>query len=61
MLNNMYEYGYITKEELEENYDADLVLNYDKGGASTSNGSTVFTWYTEAVFDEAVELLMRCV
>ena len=33
MLNNMYEYGYITKEELEENYDADLVLNYDKGGA----------------------------
>lgn len=59
MLNNMYEYGYITKEELEENYDADLVLNYDKGGASTSNGSTVFTWYTEAVFDEAVELLME--
>ena len=59
MLKNMYEYGYITEEELDENYDADLVLNYDKGGASTSNGSTVFTWYTEAVFDEAVELLME--
>ena len=59
MLKNMLAYGDITQEEYDECYDADLELNYNKNGANTSNGSTIFSWYTEAVFDEAVKALME--
>lgn len=57
MLKNMLAYGDITQEEFDECYNADLELNYNKSGANTSNGSTIFSWYTEAVFDEAVQVL----
>lgn len=59
MLDNMLQYGYISQEEHDEAYDAELVLNYNKNNANTSSGSNVFTWYMEAVFDEANELLQQ--
>lgn len=59
MLKNMLSYGDITQEEFDECYNADLELNYNKNGADASSGSTIFSWYTEAVFDEAVNVLME--
>ncbi len=59
MLDNMLHYGNITQQEYDEAYNADLVLNYSKGNSTTSSGSNVFSWYMEAVFDEANELLQE--
>ena len=54
----MYEYGYITKEEYYENKNAELTINYQARGESTTT-TNINTWYTDAAFEEAIDLLME--
>lgn len=59
ILKAMLKYGYINQEQYDDNYDADLVLNYQKGGDMQNSSATVMSWYTEAAYNEARDLIME--
>lgn len=56
ILTAMYTQGLITKAEYDDAYDATLVIDRSKT-ESVALGTT--SWYTDAVIDEAIELLAK--
>lgn len=61
ILREMYNQGLITRAEFEETYKQDLVLNVagskDNDDSAGSSSSNTTSWYTDAVIEEAIDLL----
>ena len=57
VIQQMYDQGYITREEYVEAYGQELVLN--PPDEDDEAGVTIHSWYTDAAQQEAVQLLME--
>ncbi|MBQ8746603.1 MAG: transglycosylase domain-containing protein [Clostridia bacterium] len=55
----MWENGYITEAEYEENKYKELTLVLSNESSDDSENSTVFSWYKEAVFNDVRDALME--
>ena len=61
ILKEMQNQGYITQSEFNNAYDKELVLNIQSNSDATSatSASDVNTWYTDAVIEQAIDLLVE--
>jgi penicillin-binding protein 1A len=61
ILKEMLDQGYITQSEFNNAYDKDLVLNIQSNTdtSSVSSASDVNSWYTDAVINQAIDLLVE--
>ncbi len=59
VLTAMRDQGLISEEEYLDAWHADIKLAEDDEEEETDSGDGVYSWYTECVIDQAVELLME--